>query len=154
MSRLSAVFAPLGFCAAMGSHAVLAQEPPGNEAAVRARVGAELACVEGSKNDLAQWVRLLTDARTQLEHGSSVQIRADAARSIIVLEGHLRETAADILACIEESTPVSEPLATQATRAPAPPVALSTYVRATLPVIWARLGRPDRRPPRVGALRS
>lgn len=103
-----------------------------DEAAVRARVPGEAACVEGAKADLTQWARLLAEAQRQLTAGTTPLARTEAAHSIVVLERRVRETAEALLECVaetaEETTVVREPEPTAAPLAP-----LAVHLRAGTP---------------------
>lgn len=59
-----------------------------------------LACVRGPHADIAQWMRLLGEAKATLEsRTASDAARRDARESIVVLEGRIRESAAALAAC-------------------------------------------------------
>lgn len=77
-----------------------AQDDP---AAVAARVGPELSCVEAKKRRLDQTVQLLREARDQLTSTTEAAVRRDAARTVEALEERLASVAAELAQCVPAS---------------------------------------------------
>ncbi len=110
-------------------------QPASSEAAVRARLPRELGCVQGAETDLAQWRRLLEDARRQLESPTTSEaMRREAVEAVSVLEARIRETAEALLACLPEAAVPAEPeVADEPATPPLAPV--SVHLRAGAPQV-------------------
>lgn len=95
MMRLVLVMLLLAVAAPAG-----AQDDP---AAVAARVGSELSCVEVKKRRLDQTVQLLREARDQLTSSSAADVRRDAAAMVEALEERLAAVASELAQCVPAS---------------------------------------------------
>jgi hypothetical protein len=93
----------------MSGH-VGAQGSDVDEGAVQARLPRQLQCLEAAQERTTATVRLLREALVQMRSAKGPQVRRDAARAAVSLEGRLRELAADMAQCVPadaEARPVA-----------------------------------------------
>lgn len=110
-----------------------AAQAGGDAASARARLPAETRCVEQARADLDQWIRLLADARRQLDAPSASEaVRRDAVEAVTVLESRIRETAEELMACVPPPAEAAEAAPAEAPEAAAL-AAISVHLRAGTP---------------------
>lgn len=149
MSHRTTGFAALAVC--LGAALAHAQPALSTEQAI-ADADRTLACVREPHADIAQWVRLLGEAKATLaSRTASEAARRDARESVIVLEGRLRESAAALGACAERAPA----RAVAAPTTPSAPVmeAVSVHVHARPSRVIDGRGQVDPRDVHEGLLR-
>lgn len=109
-------------------------DAPVDPAAIAARLDVEHRCVDEVRAEITRWSGLLADAKRQLERATTPAARTEAAESVGVIEGRLREAADSLLACLP---PLEAPVATEEP-APPPLTPIGENVRADAPTFVGR----------------